>query len=166
MKAFEIYKTVEEFNDEERFIDAETGEVDLAAFDGLQLDLDQKLENVIKIIKNTEAEREALKVAASELTERAKRKARSVESWKRCLAYALEATGKTKFESVSGVTGFKKTPPSVRLDSDFVEKWKESGRFLRQAEPEPDKKAIAEALKNGETVDGAYLEQGTKLYVK
>ena len=166
MKQFDIYRTVDEFNDEEKYINPETGEIDLEAFDKLQLDIDTKLENVIKIIKNTEAEQAALKVAADELLERAKKKAKTIESWKRCLAYALGATGKTKFESVAGVTGFKKLPPSVRLESDFVDRWRESGKFLRQAEPEPDKKAIAEALKNGETVDGAYLEQGTKLYVK
>ena len=91
---------------------------------------------------------------------------KTVESWKRCLAYALGSTNKVKFEGVAGSTGFKKLPPSVKLDDDFVEKWKESGKYLRQAEPEPDKKAIAEALKNGETVEGARLETGTKLYVK
>lgn len=166
MKQFEVYRVVDAFNDEESYINPETGEIDIEMFNNIKLDIDEKLENVIRLIKNTEAEKAALKQAADELVARAKQKEKTIESWKRCLAYALGATNKVKFEGVAGSTGFKKLPPSVKLDDDFVEKWKESGKYLRQAEPEPDKKAIAEALKNGETVEGARLETGTKLYVK
>ena len=74
MKKFEVYRVVDAFNDEESYINPETGEIDIEMFNNIQLDIDEKLENVIRLIKNTEAEKAALKQAADELVARAKQK--------------------------------------------------------------------------------------------
>ena len=71
-------------------IDPDTGEItDIEAFEQLQLDREQKLENAALLIKNCEADIAAYKAEQAEFDKKIERTKRTLESVKRFLSQAL-----------------------------------------------------------------------------
>ena len=140
-------------------VDAETGEIiDTEQLDRLQMERDTKLENVACWIKDLKAEAEALKNEQQALAERQKVAENKMESLKKYLAYALD--GKA-FKSIRASVSFRK---SQAVEIDDIYKLDEN--YLRYKEPEADKTAIKEALKAGNTVEGATLVENTSVIIK
>ena len=133
--------------------------------DGLSGDLQEKAVNVAMFIRNLEVTAEAIKQAEKDMTERRKTLERKTEALKLYLKANMTRCGLLKIESPYLVLTLKKNPPSVIVyDAGAIPK-----QFMINPpapEPYPDKKAIAEWLKAGEKVDGAYLEQAERLEIR
>ena len=77
----------------------------------------------------------------------------------------LQATGKTKFKTALFSFGIQKNPAAVVIDEGYIKNIPD--RFLIPQDPQIDKKAIKEALKAGEDLEGiAHLEQTESLRIK
>ena len=140
-------------------IDLETGEViDTEQLDKLTMEREAKLENVACWIKELKAEAEALKAEKQRLEDRQKVAENKMESLKKYLAFALDGQAlKTTRASVT----FRKSQ-SVEI----ADIYKLDENYLRYKEPEADKTAIKEALKQGKTVAGATLVENTSVIIK
>lgn len=139
-------------------IDPETGELlDVEAFDALQMERSEKIENVALWAKNLAAEAAAIKGEIEALTERKNAAERRVERLKAYLAYALNGE---KFSTPRCAVSFRKTKSCVPSDG-FVEWAQEHERddLLTYKLPEPSKTAIKAALEAGQDVPAKMVEK-------
>ena len=138
-------------------IDLETGEViDTERLDALQMERDAKIENVALWIKDLKAEAEAIKAEKMALAERQKVAENKAESLKNWLAYALDGQ---KFSTARCAISFRKTEKVEISDVGMIRLMKEHDELLTYKDPEPNKTAIKQALKDGLTVQGVQLVQ-------
>lgn len=140
-------------------IDQETGEIiDAEKLEALQVEREQKIENVALWIKNLTAEITAYKAEKMAFAERQKKAEEKAESLKKWLADAL---GGTNFKTTKAAVSFRKTQ-SVQV-SDI---WALGEEFVKYADPTPDKNAIKAALKAGQEVNGAELIESISVSIK
>lgn len=140
-------------------IDVETGEViDAEQLDKLQMERDEKIENVACWIKELKAEAEALKAEKMAFAERQKVTENKMESLKKWLAYALDGQA---FKTVRASVSFRMTDKVEVADI-----YKLDENFVRYREPEADKDAIKKAIKAGQEVAGATLVKNTSVIIK
>ena len=139
------------------------------AIDKVALDLDTKIENIGCYIKNLEAEVEAFKKEEDNLEKRRKSAENKIEGLKKYLNGYLSACypndsdrAKWKFKSPKVVLGYRKSTSVEVPDIEKLDK-----KYLKvTTKVDPDKKAIGEAIKNGEDVQGAFLKQKINLNIK
>ena len=139
------------------------------AIDKVALDLDKKIENIGCYIKNLEAEVEAFKKEEDNLEKRRKSAENKIEGLKKYLNGYLSACypndsdrAKWKFKSPKVVLGYRKSTSVEVPDIEKLDK-----KYLKvTTKVDPDKKAIGEAIKNGEDVQGAFLKQKINLNIK
>ena len=149
-------------------VDQETGEIfDPEQLDALQMERAQKLEGVALWIKDLKAEAEAVKAEADKLNARKKAIDNKVESLKTWLLYALGGEKlKTarcnvyQTHSQKVVIDDEKAMIDMLMSSPFGEK------FLRMKEPEIDKNALKDSLKQGYEYEFAHLEETESLVIR
>ena len=158
MKLYEIDNAILEC------IDMETGEIiDAEKLDALNMERDAKIENVVLWIKDLKAEAEAIKAEKLALAERQKVAEDKVESLKKWVAYAL---GGQKFSTAKCAVSFRNTE-SVEVTEEGIEAlMKEHNELLTYKAPEPNKKAIKDAIKDGLSVAGVQLVQNVSTIIK
>lgn len=139
-------------------IDPETGELlDVGAFDALQMERYEKIENVALWVKNLAAEAAAIKGEIETLTARKNAAEKRVERLKEYLTYALNGE---KFSTPRCAVSFRHTKSCVP-SAGFVEWALEAGRddLLAYKSPEPGKTAIKAALEAGQDVPAEMVER-------
>lgn len=153
MKLYEIDKEMMEC------VDLETGEIiDIERLEELQLARDEKIENVCLWIKNLNAEADALKAEKLEFANRQKTAENKVESLKR---YVNEALGGEKFVTTKVKVSYRK---SEKVEIEDVSKI--PNEYLILKEPDVDKKAVKQAIKQGEIIEGAYITENLNIQIK
>ena len=145
-------------------IDLETGEViDTERLDALNMERDAKVENVACWIKDLRAENEAIKSEKQKLDSRRKVNDNKIESLMGWLNYALNGT---KFKTGKCAISFR-TSESVEVTEEGLEAlMKEHDELLTYKAPEPNKKAIKDAIKDGLSVAGVQLVQNVSTIIK
>ena len=149
-------------------VDQETGEIlDPEKLDALQMEREQKLESVALWIKDLKAEAEAVKAEADKLTARKKAVENKIDGLKQWLLYALNGEKlKTarcnvyQTHSQKVVIDDEKALVDMLMTSPFGEK------FLRVKEPEIDKNALKDSMKQGYEYEFAHLEQTESVVIK
>ena len=140
-------------------VDLETGEIiDIEQLQALQLEREQKVENVALWYKNllSDAEQYAAEEAAFK-----EKKRRAQAQAERLKQYLLDALGGEKYKSARVSISYRNTPRVVVDDVLNL-----PPRFVRFADPEPNKTEIAAAIKAGEDVYGARLETNQSIIIK
>lgn len=141
-------------------VDLETGEItDFDKFEALQMERNEKLENIALWVKNLLSEAEALKAEEKSFYERRKAAENKAESLKRYLDTALNGQ---KFNTTKVAISYRK---STSVDVQDVEKLPEAYRKTVTT-VSPDKVAIGAALKAGEVVEGATLITNENIQIK
>ena len=146
-------------------IDMETGEViDTEKLNELKMERDAKIENVALWIKELKAEAEAIKNEKQTLADRqrvAENKAESLKNW---LAYALNGE---KFKTAKCSISYRNSESVEVTEEGLDALMREHEDLLTYKAPEPNKKAIKDAIKNdGLTVAGVQLVQKTSTIIK
>ena len=131
----------------------------------LQGDIQDKATNIALVVGNLDNLADSIEEAAKAMKARANA-ARNRADWLRSyLLVNMKATGISKIESPMLRISLRKNPGKVVVD--FVDSI--PAEFMRippAPPPEPDKKAIADALKAGQDVPGAHLEQSERVEIK
>ena len=149
-------------------VDQETGEIlDPEKLDALQMEREQKLEGVALWVKDLKAEAEAVKAEADKLTARKKAVENKIDGLKQWLLYALNGEKlKTprcnvyQTHSQKVVIDDEKALVDMLMTSPFGEK------LLRVKEPEIDKNALKDSMKQGYEYEFAHLEQTESVVIK
>lgn len=160
MKLFEINEAIERcVIDGENVVDTETGEVlDVEALNNLKMAFDEKAENIAMFIRNLEAEAAALKEQKNIFAARQKAAENKRDSLKEYLAMCLQ--GKP-FKTDRVKVSFRKSEAVKVTDQEQIPE-----TYLVYSAPTVDKTSIKKALKSGETIPGAVLEEKNNIQVK
>lgn len=161
MTLYEINNAVmQAFNDA---VDPETGEIideeKLNELDDLQMEMNQKIENIGLWIKNLDAEEKALDAEEKSFKKRKDAAHSKKESLKNYLKVILDGN---KFKSEDGKlsVSFRKSQAVNIKDMDDLPLM-----YLEQ-KLTPKKEAIKKALKDGEEVPGAELVTNQSIVIK
>lgn len=144
----------------------ESEEVDLEVLESTLLSLEEafetKAEGIAAMMKNLDAEAEAIKQEEQRLSAR-RRVVESKQKWlKSYLENEMERTGITKVKTPRFTLSLQLNPPAVEiLDPSAI-----PAEYMLYPEPQPNKKAILEAFKNKELVSGVRLVQKRGIRVR
>lgn len=135
----------------ERIENAE-GELDEgleALLDEAEGEFDQKVENTVKVLKNLKAEEEVVRAEAQRFQSRAQALSRKQEWLREYLLYNMQKAKRQKVDGDLFKVKVGQSPWRVQVDnlSEVPEEYK-------RVKEEVDKKAVAEVLKEGETIAG------------
>lgn len=147
-------------------IDEETGEVDEekanAYLENLQIDRKDKIENIAVFIKSLEADALAIKAEEKRLKERREAKERKAERMKSYVANSMLLHGDLKLETPRVALSFRKSDSVVVDDIALLT----DEYITTKTEVVPNKTALKQALKYGEIINGAHLEEKQNLQIK
>lgn len=132
--------------------------------EGLGGELEVKAQNVAMFVRNLEATAAAIKEFERQQSTRRKAIEYRAEQMRDYLQRCMEATGIQRIEGPGIVLSFRKST-AVEIDEPALI----PDGFMRKPEPpppEPDKAAIAAALKAGTEVPGAHLVHRQSLQIK
>lgn len=141
-------------------IDLDTGEIiDTHKFDQLQLERNEKLENVALWYKNLLSEAAAYKAEKDVFAEKQKRAEAKADSLKKYLDSSLNGS---KFETVKVNVSYRKSTSVEVVDQTLIPE-----QYLRTVTTvAPDKTEIAKALKLGELVNGVQFKESSNIQIK
>ena len=129
--------------------------------DSLGEEIEDKAENIAKLIKNYEADIEAFKTEEKRIAERRRILENDVKRLKEYLFNNMKLTGKTKFKKGTFSFNIAKNPASVEIvNQDIIP------MDYRELVEVINKKDILQDLKNGKDVQGAILKQGESLRIR
>lgn len=148
----------------EMAVDPETGEINdeamLQTLEQLKIDREHKIENIGCYVKNLEADAKAIKEESRNLAARAKAAENKAEHLRQYMQFCL---GEEKFQTPRLSVSFRHTK-KVEVDADMLDAIPD--QYLRFKDPEPDKKAIGDALKAGEVIPGCELVENVSMIIK
>ena len=142
-------------------VDPETGEIieneAYNAIVNLQMDLEEKTENILLWIKNLEADAEALKKEKMAFADRQARTEAKIKSLKKYVGGVLDGQ---KFQTPRVSAAWRKSE-AVEYDGDVFALPKQ---YIK--DPVVNKVALKKALKNGAEIEGARLITCQNLQIK
>lgn len=140
--------------------DPETGEIlDASALEQLQIDRNEKIENICLYIKDLKAESAAIKAEKDALDARMKASVKKAESLTNYLQQQLDGE---KFKTTKCVVSYRRTQSVDIFDRDALPM-----DYIRiKTSTEPDKVMIKDAIKAGKDVPGARLEEHQSMSIK
>ncbi len=159
-----LYKLSAEYNEVLEMMDNPDIDIQciLDTLEGISGEIEIKADNYAKIIKESEGKVTMLDSEINRLAERKNAIKARVAGMKRSLTLAMKAVNKEKFKTDLFSFGIQKNPPSVIIDNpDRV-----PDKYLTLQEPTVDKKGILAAIKSGETIDFAHIEQSEGVRIR
>jgi hypothetical protein len=136
----------------------------LDTLEGVQGEYEIKLESYCKVIKNIEADMEALKAEAKRLTDRRKVVEGNVERLKKAMYDSMKATGTDKVKGQIFTVAIQrnggKLPVIVDVDTSEL-----PDELVKVVET-PDLEAIGKLLESGESKYAHFGERGESLRIK
>ena len=130
--------------------------------DSIEDAIENKAENIAKLIRNLESDVSAYKEEEDRLKTKRQATENKVKWLKTYLEDNMKLTGKTKFKSGMFNFSIQKNPASVNItDEKAIPE-----EFLIQQPPKVDKTSLKEILKRGIEVPGAELKQTEGLRIR
>ena len=134
-------------------------------FDDIKDALQQKSENVGKLIQNLESTADAMKAAEGRLATRRKVIENRAKAIRNYLLTNMVNSSILSIECEYFKIVVRDNPPSVIIDEGVVLP-DEYLRTLEPPSPVPDKKKLLEDLKQGVILDGIRIERGKRIDIK
>lgn len=154
MKLYEIIKEIDNFE----FKVDENGEIlNLMQLDELELEKNEKIENIALYIKNLKSDTEELKKEEENLMQRRRVKEKKVEALKDYLSQFMQGE---KFETPKVKIGWRKSE-KVEITDDF-----ELPESYYRVKREIDKTRVKEDLKQGIEIAGAKIIENCSIQIK
>lgn len=141
----------------------ESGEIDTTAYNDTveALGAEIALDDVVKAIRNKQADVEAYKGEADRLTDKKRRAEAAVDGLKALLLRYMQIT-----EQKSVKTGLFTASKGVSKSADITDETALPAEYLIPQPPKVDKKAILAALKEGKQITGAELKESEHITIK
>lgn len=141
----------------------ESGEIDETAYNDTveALGAEIALDDVVKAIRNKQADVEAYKSEADRLTDKKRRAEAAVDGLKALLLRYMQIT-----EQKSVKTSLFTASKGVSKSADITDETALPAEYLIPQPPKVDKKAILAALKEGKQITGAELKESEHVTIK
>lgn len=130
--------------------------------DSIEGAIENKAENIAKLIRNLESDVSAYKEEEDRLKTKRQATENKVKWLKTYLEDNMKLTGKTKFKSGMFNFAIQKNPVSVNITDENIL----PEDYLIPQPPKVDKTSLKEALKSGIEVPGAELKQTEGLRIR
>lgn len=130
--------------------------------DSIEDAIENKAENIAKLIRNLESDVTAYKEEEDRLKTKSQATENKVKWLKTYLEDNMKLIGKTKFKSGMFNFSIQKNPASVNITDEKII----PEEFLIQQPPKVDKTSLKEILKRGIEVPGAELKQTEGLRIR
>ena len=145
-------------------IDEETGEIkDYEAFEELQMQKEEKIENTALWYKNLVAESKAIREEEKALAERRKSLENKAENLKNFINRTLDGN---KFSTSKVAISYRKST-AVEVDDEFIDyAMKNKNDLLTFKRPEPNKTVIKGMLQGGFDIPHAELVERNNMSIK
>lgn len=124
--------------------------------------IEDKLENIGKLIKTIDAESAGLKAEETRLADRRKSLEANTKRLKLYAEQSMLDAGIKKSKGQLFTFSIQKNPAALEVSNDSII----PKEFFTISEPVLNNAALKEALKNGQVIDGAYLVQKESLRIK
>ncbi|PCN42304.1 hypothetical protein B9C88_21640 [Brevibacillus laterosporus] len=124
--------------------------------------IENKADNIAKMVRNIAAEVDVIKLEEARLAERRRRLEKKQEGLKLHLKEKLELAGLQKVQTPIFTISVRKSPGSVQVVNEI----EIPQMFWVTPPPILDKKSMSERLKSGEEIPGVTLVKGTSLQIK
>lgn len=161
-----LYDLSESYANIQNLLDAEgTDQESLKmALSVIETEIQAKAQNVAHIIRQMDADAEAIKAEEKRLADRKRAIENRIRWLKDYLKDQMEMTNTDKIKTATMTISIQNNPPSVSIVDDKAI----PAKFLTIIPEQyvPDKKAISAAIKGGEDVPGAELTQGKSLRIR
>lgn len=145
---------------------AEDPDIDEQAFwdtlESLSAEIEDKADGYAKVIKQLQGEADTIKAEIDRLKGRKDAIDNHIKAMKNNLEQSMIATGKEKFKTELFSFNIQNNPASVVLD---ISEDRVPDRFVVTTR-NIDKKGIIQAIKEGEDIDFAHLEQSRSLRIR
>lgn len=143
-------------------VDEETGEIEPATLESVQIASEEKIIATAMYIRRLDALNKATKETIQDLQERVRADSKRIEALQWLMTKAMDSLQYTEVKSPEVTLRFRKSSSVEITDSEALPE-----QFLRtKTVVEPDKTAIKNALKAGETIQGAQLVESRNLQIK
>ena len=154
-----LYELADELKNFNFQIDEETGEIlNAEELDHLQMQRDEKIENICLWIKNLKADAEAYKNEKNSFAIKQKQAENKAESLKAYIQYILEGQ---KFKTDRITVSYRK---SEVVQCDDISKL--DSEYIRMKDPEIDKAKLKKALKDGVEIEGCRLIENQNMQIR
>ena len=166
MKLYEISNKYIEFMEL-----IETGELEEEAIkdtlESIEDEFKEKADNIACMIKNTNAEIEAINAEIRNLRKRNARKMNQVKNLTDYLKNQMIMMDKQQIETTRNKICIRKNPQTIEIEDGFIE-WaeKNADHLLKYQTPIPNKKEIKEELKKGEEIPHVIISQKEGMLIK
>lgn len=154
-----LYEIVDALQDDSKYINPETGEIDVELLSQLDVEFNAKVDSICTIIREREQDDLALAAEIERLNEKRKRNQKRLDGLKNYLAFCIPDKWANTRYTVS-----IRTNTSVDADIDAIPE--EYKRVKTTTTVEVDKKKIADALKGGVAIPGATLKSSRSTTIK
>ena len=162
-----LYQLTAQLRELERLADEGEVPAEIMAdtVEGLTGEIELKAQNIGEFVRNLESSTEAIDGAIEQMKARRDRIQRNADWLRGYLFTQMQAVGITKISCPYFVMSIKKNPPKVVI-TDPGKIPSELYVYPPAPDPYPNKAAIKDALKAGQAIEGAHLEQGERLDIK
>ena len=133
------------------------------SLDQLQLQTNEKIENIIKYIKNLEYEAAALETEAKRLQDRKAKTLKKVDNLKGYLKDFTSSLDSKKYNAGIFKVSIRRNSPSLEI-TDIQAIPTEYIQYIEDVKV--DKQRIKEAIKNGEKIAGVQLIESESILIK
>lgn len=130
--------------------------------DGVQLQINEKVDNIVKFRQNLTAQAEAIQTEIDRLESLKKSYTSKSESLKTYVACCMTGAGIKRIDTDIAKLYFRESQAVEITDASKLNK----KYLVTKTTVTPDKVAIKEAIKSGEQVDGAALRSNLNLQIK
>ena len=136
--------------------------------DALQGDLQEKLDNIACIYKQTMYEAAIMKAEEQSIHKRRQAKEAFSERLKAYMENAMAAVGMSKVETARNLLSFRKSE-KVKIDDEaYFVQWAQAYNpdLLSFKTPEPNKTVIKKIIASGQAIEGCRIEKCNNLQIK
>lgn len=136
--------------------------------DALQGDIQEKLDNIACIYKQTMYEAAMMKAEEDNIRDRRRAKEAAAERLKAYMETSMASVGMSKVETSRNRLSFRKSEKLKIDDEDYFVQWAQEYNpdLLSYKKPEPNKTVIKKILASGQGVEGCRIEKCNNLQIK
>lgn len=132
------------------------------ALKGIDDEIDNKADGYAKVIKELEAQDNAIKDEIKRLSDRKSAINNNIKRMKESLQEQMLLMDKRKIKTPFFSFNIQNNPPSLSiLDESHIPK-----RFYEEQDPKLNKRELLKALKDGEELEGVEIKQGESLRIR
>ena len=130
--------------------------------ESIEFELEEKVDNIVKLIRNWESEVTAIEVEKKRLANRADNLSKNIDKLKEYMFKELKRLDRGKVQTELFTVAVKKNPKKVVV-TDFLSIPVD---YLKFQEPVVDKRKILQDLNEGKEIEGVTTEQDETLIIR